>query len=415
LTIVPSTTGGIQFTDVAATEKGFIKWTASTGALTLGTAATERMRINSSGNVGINNTSPGSKLTVSETTVSVYNFATIPNNAATTINYQNSYTNSVGLFVQRAANTDNWAPTIQFGQQYGNPNTTSAFITGLGLGNILFSGWNNVDSAYLVGASIKAFPSTGWATNNAPAYLSFYTHGGAATETERMRIDSSGNVGIGISSPSYKLHVYNNAAGTASFSQINDGGTALGINNFVMRNANDGDSRVTQFAAQVQNTAGNTQQAFIAAQAVTGAGVYAPSMIFGQTTGASTYTERMRIDSSGNVLVTSVGGLGYGTGSGGAVTQLTSRTTGVTLNKTNGTITMFSAAGSATAATFTVTNSTVAATDVIHLSQKSGTNLYVLLVTAVAAGSFNVTFYTTGGTATDAPVFNFAVIKAVVA
>ena len=126
-------------------------------------------------------------------------------------------------------------------------------------------------------------------------------------------------------------------------------------------------------------------------------------------------TERARIDSSGNVLVTGAGGLGYGTGSGGAVTQATSRTTGVTLNKTNGAITLFSAAGSTTPATFTVTNSTVAATDVIHVSQKSGSNLYVILVTAVAAGSFNITQYTTGGTTSEAPVFNFAVIKAVTA
>jgi hypothetical protein len=119
---------------------------------------------------------------------------------------------------------------------------------------------------------------------------------------------------------------------------------------------------------------------------------------------------------AGAVLASgATGGLGYGTGSGGAVTQASSRTTGVTLSKNNGAITMFSAAGSTTAATFTVTNTLVAATDTIILNQKSGTNLYVLLVTAVAAGSFNVTFYTTGGTATDAPVINFALIKAVTA
>ena len=119
---------------------------------------------------------------------------------------------------------------------------------------------------------------------------------------------------------------------------------------------------------------------------------------------------------AGSVLASgATGGLGYGTGSGGTVTQGTSRTTGVTLSKNNGAITMFSAAGSATAATFTVTNTLVAATDTIILNQKSGTNLYVLLVTAVAAGSFNITFYTTGGVATDAPVINFALIKAVTA
>jgi hypothetical protein len=100
-----------------------------------------------------------------------------------------------------------------------------------------------------------------------------------------------------------------------------------------------------------------------------------------------------------------------GTGAGGAVTQITSRTTAVTLATITGAITLFSAAGSATAATFTVNNTMVAATDIIHVSQKSGTNLYNTLVTAVAANSFNITFFTTGGVATDAPVFNFVVIK----
>jgi len=106
-------------------------------------------------------------------------------------------------------------------------------------------------------------------------------------------------------------------------------------------------------------------------------------------------------------------GLGYSTGAGGTVTQGTSRTTGVTLNKVAGAITLVSAAGSTTPATFTVTNSTVAATDVVILSQKSGTDLYTLSVTRVAAGAFDITFNTKSGTTTEQPVFNFAVIKAV--
>ena len=121
------------------------------------------------------------------------------------------------------------------------------------------------------------------------------------------------------------------------------------------------------------------------------------------------------VTATGAITSTGTAGVGYSTGAGGAVTQATSRTTGVTLNKTTGAITLVSAAGSATAATFTVTNSTVAATDVIILNQKSGTDLYDLKVTAVAAGSFNITFNTTGGTTTEQPVFNFAVIKAVAA
>jgi len=128
--------------------------------------------------------------------------------------------------------------------------------------------------------------------------------------------------------------------------------------------------------------------------------------------GAATGTS---LTATGVIASTGTAGVGYATGAGGTVTQGTSRTTGVTLNKTTGAITLFSAAGSATAATFTVTNSTVAATDVIILNQKSGTDLYDLMVTAVAAGSFNITFRTTGGTTTETPVFNFAVIKAVAA
>jgi hypothetical protein len=118
---------------------------------------------------------------------------------------------------------------------------------------------------------------------------------------------------------------------------------------------------------------------------------------------------------TGAITSSGTAGVGYATGAGGTVTQATSRTTGVTLNKTTGAITLFSAAGTTVAATFTVTNSTVAATDVIILNQKSGADLYDLMVTAVATGSFNITFRTTGGSTTETPVFNFAVIKAVAA
>lgn len=120
------------------------------------------------------------------------------------------------------------------------------------------------------------------------------------------------------------------------------------------------------------------------------------------------------VEASGSVNSSSASaGIGYATGAGGTVTQLTNRTTAVQVDRVCGSITMFSAAGSATAATFTVNNSTVAVNDCIVLCQRSGTNLYDLVVSAVGSGSFNITFRTTGGTAVDAPVINFVVIKAV--
>jgi len=106
-------------------------------------------------------------------------------------------------------------------------------------------------------------------------------------------------------------------------------------------------------------------------------------------------------------------GVGFTTGSGGTVTQASSRTTGVTINKKCGAITLYSAAGTSAYTSFTVTNSLVTANDVIVVNQQSGTNIYETFVSAVADGSFRITFSAASGTATDAPVFNFAVIEGV--
>lgn len=149
------------------------------------------------------------------------------------------------------------------------------------------------------------------------------------------------------------------------------------------------------------------------AQGTPAAGDVRGDLRFSTGSGAATVTEALRIGTDQTVLALAAG-LGYGTGAGGTVTQVTSRTTGVTINKPCGNITMFTAAGSATPASFTVTNSMVGANDVVSVCIKSGaTNVYNLAVTAVAAGSFVVTFWTTGGTASDTPVLNFNVHKGV--
>lgn len=126
---------------------------------------------------------------------------------------------------------------------------------------------------------------------------------------------------------------------------------------------------------------------------------------------------RLTVDASGNILNLSTGGLGYGTGSGGAVTQITSRTTAVVLNKTNGGITLFSKTTTAgLVETFTLTNSTIAATDVVTVCVRQSTGIYFVNVTKVAAGSCNISVYTPAAVGTaEAPVLQFAVIKSVIA
>ncbi len=123
------------------------------------------------------------------------------------------------------------------------------------------------------------------------------------------------------------------------------------------------------------------------------------------------------VTASGAILSSSAtGGIGYTTGAGGTVTQITSRTTGVTLNTVCGNIVLVSAAGSATPFSFTLTNSAIAAGDVVTVNQKSGTDVYTTqVVTAVAAGSCRITLANAAGTTTEQPVFNFQVHKGVAA
>ena len=80
--------------------------------------------------------------------------------------------------------------------------------------------------------------------------------------------------------------------------------------------------------------------------------------------------ERMRIDAAaGNVLVTGGGGLGYGTGSGGTVTQLTSKSSAVTLNKPTGKIIMNNEALTPSGVvSFSVYNTTINYADTICYS-----------------------------------------------
>ena len=107
--------------------------------------------------------------------------------------------------------------------------------------------------------------------------------------------------------------------------------------------------------------------------------------------------------------------LGYATGAGGTVTQATSKSTGVTLNKLSGRITTHNAALAAGAeVTFVVTNNTVAATDVPVLALQSGgpAGSYDAVVSAVGAGSFSVTLTNlSAGSLSQAVAINFVVLK----
>jgi hypothetical protein len=133
----------------------------------------------------------------------------------------------------------------------------------------------------------------------------------------------------------------------------------------------------------------------------------------GVSTGGS---ERLKVDSNGNVLITSVAGLGYGTGSGGTVTQATSKSTGVTLNKPTGRITMVNTSLAAnTNVSFILTNSVIISGDLVlvNIFDNATLNSYQVCAENSRGGSVYIMLRnTTGAALADGVVLSFAVIRA---
>lgn len=110
-------------------------------------------------------------------------------------------------------------------------------------------------------------------------------------------------------------------------------------------------------------------------------------------------------------------GSGYATGAGGTVTQITSSSTGVTLSKPCGTIvTVALTTAAAAIEQFTVTNTLVAATDVIAVSTTyNGAGTPQVSVIHVTAGTFDIIIKNAhaANALNAAMTINFAIIKAV--
>ena len=144
------------------------------------------------------------------------------------------------------------------------------------------------------------------------------------------------------------------------------------------------------------------------------------SLVFGTTPtlttpviGAATGTS---LAATGAITSSGTAGMGYVTGAGGTVIQATSKSTGVTLSKITGRITMNAAALAAGAiVSFTLTNTTIAATDVIIVNHASGGTVgaYLINVQAGAGTAVINVRNTTAGSLSEAIVISFAVIKAV--
>ena len=107
--------------------------------------------------------------------------------------------------------------------------------------------------------------------------------------------------------------------------------------------------------------------------------------------------------------------LGYTTAAQGTVTQLTDKSTAVTLNKSAGRITTNNASlGATTSVSFTLNNSFISANDTLIVTMSGGNatdGTYNCWVNSLSAGSASLTLRnTSAGALTEAIIINFAII-----
>jgi hypothetical protein len=158
----------------AATSSGDNKWASNPNGIN-----------NTTGNVGIGTTTPTSKLNV---------------NGQVTIDQKN-FGGYGGLLIKGGTPTSNY-PNIAFSTN----NSEEDVITGL-IGGVITENGQNYETMD----------------------LTFQNKGIDGALTEKMKINSDGNVGIGVSNPSYKLHIGNSQNTMRIEGPTNLGGKALSI------------------------------------------------------------------------------------------------------------------------------------------------------------------------------------------
>jgi hypothetical protein len=190
---VHTSNGSAGILEIYAENGGSMFDTRGSEHIRFGSAATEFLRIDSSGNLLVGGSSSSNLIRLGQ------KFA-----VSTTSSYGGgSFTGFNGT---RAAE----GPIIDIQRSRGTTTVGTAVAANDRLGSFVFRGDNGtdfVDAAYMLG-EVDGTPSGGFV----PGRFTFYTGTGFAAPTEKVRIDSAGRLGIGDNDPNFTLDVNGNIA-----------------------------------------------------------------------------------------------------------------------------------------------------------------------------------------------------------
>nr|BAR21561.1 endosialidase [uncultured Mediterranean phage uvMED] len=287
---IQNSTTGTGSTDgvlLEASGSDFLAFNYESGNLRLGTAGTERMRIDSSGLVGIGTTSPSEVLHVVQSGTTPAEFR---------------LENDEGYLLLR---TDNNLATYGAEQHlFHNRANSSEYMRIDSSGNVGIGTTSPTGFIHIEGSSNGTETYGRFSTGSANGDQNLYIQSGSSRDHMALQVKtgaganddlslnpSGGNVGIGTTSPSVKTQI--SVADTTAYSA-----STISANQFQLSITNTGAAGVAGILLATEPSSGNGGHCGIRALS-TGNGDSALTI---STRGSSTSAERLRIDSSGRLL-----------------------------------------------------------------------------------------------------------------